>query len=59
MFVVRVGPKVHVGNTSNNITMETSPRGDNDTVKNRKKDHRMNRIYCPKEFGMLSTIFLG
>lgn len=35
-----VGPKVNVGNTSNTITMETSPSGDKDTVKNRKKNQK-------------------
>lgn len=37
MDVVCVGPKVHVGNTSNIITMETSAGGDKDTGKIRKK----------------------
>lgn len=41
---VRVGPKVHVGNTLNNVTMETSPSGDKDTEKPEKKDHRLNPI---------------
>lgn len=53
MDVVRVGPKVHVGNASNTITMETGPSGDKDTGKNRKKDHRMNPIECPNELGKL------
>lgn len=37
MDVVCAGPKVHVGNTSNTITMETSAGGDQRHSKEQKK----------------------